>query len=732
MKLKTKTNVTETQGLIQKEMFGIGNLQIIFDILRNKLYKNPILAICREISANARDANREAGKGNVPIEIWLPTHAAPSLLIKDQGKGIDPDRMKNVFINYGASTKRDDNVQQGAFGIGAKSGFAYSDTFTVITTTADSKTRTYSAYIDSSGVGELALLSEAPATGPTGTTINIPVKSADFSAFAQAIIEATTHWDVRPVLKGSNKLPTWPESIVLCQGDKWKLTTCRYLHETNGNSLAIIDGISYPIDSSQLKTSRNNCDFLNHSLHFEFGNGELSLAASRDTIQYDEETVKTIVDRITAAQSSFISTLEKKIQNMPTYKEAVRFVTSLNGHLIFSAKERISKIEWNKCEILIAPLAEDVGRYARLAVYDRLAYPNDNKKDKNNKEIYCSNRDRFLLESMEKSETAHSLYVEIDRIPRYSVVEYFKQHPKLKSLRILCVPKVPTTSQYNLDVEDANGEKPQVKYNWKLIQNLELKEFPLLKEPPGERKERIKSSDDYSTVIGYHLSEGLFYKPSPRQIPNQGGIYVELDSIGKLAIPPDIDPKFRDLYKPAYGGAEALTAGKHMFDNIYGFTKTRIPHLTEKWKRLDEVFVEKRAKLLDRVPQIQNALNAQSAQPATVFGGAVSSLIDLITDKNSTFIKYIETGKSIQKELKDELDIYFLVNVSKDCKNNNQYYYGDPATLPVSDLRTLLSTVTKQYPLLSRGCLSNFKIKDIAHYINLVDAAQNQGSKNKK
>src|SRR5271163_3034575 len=131
MKLNETKPYYESSGDLEEHFFSIKDQGMIFDILRSKMYSNPILAICREITSNARDAHREVGKANVPIHIQLPSNLQPEYRIKDYGPGISPDRMLNIFIKYTASTKRDDNIQTGGFGLGAKTPFAYSDQFLV-------------------------------------------------------------------------------------------------------------------------------------------------------------------------------------------------------------------------------------------------------------------------------------------------------------------------------------------------------------------------------------------------------------------------------------------------------------------------------------------------------------------------------------------------------------------------------------------------------------------------
>jgi len=60
-------------------------------ILRDTLYSDKILAVLREYSANAWDAQREIGRGSEPIEVTLPTLQDPTLRIKDKGPGLSKE-----------------------------------------------------------------------------------------------------------------------------------------------------------------------------------------------------------------------------------------------------------------------------------------------------------------------------------------------------------------------------------------------------------------------------------------------------------------------------------------------------------------------------------------------------------------------------------------------------------------------------------------------------------------
>src|SRR5678815_1268839 len=106
----------------------------------------------------------------------------PPLTTRDFGPGLSHDDIFNVFTKYGASTKRGTDDAVGMLGIGSKSGFAYSDTFTV-TSWHQGRRGVYAAVLDPSDKGELKLLDEGDAGCETGVQIQIAVKPNDVEEF---------------------------------------------------------------------------------------------------------------------------------------------------------------------------------------------------------------------------------------------------------------------------------------------------------------------------------------------------------------------------------------------------------------------------------------------------------------------------------------------------------------------------------------------------------------------
>lgn len=351
MKINEDRPVIESSGEMEEQFFSIQDTGMIFDILRNKMYGNPILAICREISCNARDAHREVGKAATPCQITVPNYLEPHYRVKDFGPGISPDRMSNIFIKYTASTKRGDNVQTGGFGLGAKTPFSYSDSFT-INTVVDGIKYSYEGFIDETKVGKLSMMNKAPTDEPNGTEIVIPVKPADYSAFATGTEFVTRHWDVKPIIKGGS---VHYESITpSLTGNGWAICKGGRDHNYNREMKLIIDGIEYPIDYNAIKgfADVKALDATQGKTYLYFNVGELSLSANREAVHLDLPTKAKIKARIDELSTEIVASVQIKIDAAKTLWEAnTIFNTEITKSL--SNINFLGAVKWEGCALTI-------------------------------------------------------------------------------------------------------------------------------------------------------------------------------------------------------------------------------------------------------------------------------------------------------------------------------------------------------------------------------------------
>lgn len=152
------------------------------------LYANPERSVLREYIANGIDAHTCAGVTR-PVQVTLPVHGAPTLAIQDFGEGLPLERLQDTFFRYAASTKNDDNSQIGALGIGAKSAFAVSKSWTVTSVHEGLRFVIASADDGDNTPLQTVIINGEPTEQPSGITVSIPINghhlSHDWAASAQ-------------------------------------------------------------------------------------------------------------------------------------------------------------------------------------------------------------------------------------------------------------------------------------------------------------------------------------------------------------------------------------------------------------------------------------------------------------------------------------------------------------------------------------------------------------------
>jgi hypothetical protein len=332
---KTKCETNMTGGTA----FTICANAKMFKILSNSMYSNKEKAIIREVSCNAFDANVDAGNADIPIVVHLPNILEPFFSIKDSGPGLTPEQMVNVYTQYGNSTKTDRNDQIGALGLGSKSPFSYIDSFTVISITEGTK-NTYSCYIDGNGEPQLQPFGSVETDERNGVEVTFPVKQDDFSKFRKEAEITFRPFIVHPEITG-NKDYTRKEFNVLASsnGDTesatadWQLVEPVAIDRWHRESIkvAVQGNIEYPINTNifydKLSKQAKAITSENYRLHFNIG--ELDIAASREELGYDENTITNIVNKIEQMGREIEQVQNENIQKCETKYEAMKYVKKL-------------------------------------------------------------------------------------------------------------------------------------------------------------------------------------------------------------------------------------------------------------------------------------------------------------------------------------------------------------------------------------------------------------------
>jgi hypothetical protein len=349
------SNVIESGGVLDSAKFGIKaeNMGMLFHILRNQLYSNPVLAIAREYACNAKDANVMSGRKDLPIRITLPTSLEPFYKTRDFGNGLTSDEIKDIFISYGASTKRNTNDAIGMLGLGCKSAFSLVDAF-IVNSYQNGICHSWSLYIDETQRGEAALLSKSATTEPDGLEVVVPVQYSEVHKFRNAVIQFFEHFNPLPEFVN---LSVYDKEALIAKrnvkakfnGNNWKC----YDQDYNSRlSFAIMGGIAYPIDahswSDAALTERLKL-VLNRGSVLNFEIGELDFAASREALQFTEKTKKALITRLKEIEKAITKEIQDAFSSCKTLWEAKIIhssLTNIGGHY-YSFQSYADKIVFN-------------------------------------------------------------------------------------------------------------------------------------------------------------------------------------------------------------------------------------------------------------------------------------------------------------------------------------------------------------------------------------------------
>ena len=132
MQISSNKEQMTTNCSIVGQGFSIKASPVAVEILCSKLYTKPVLAIVRELLTNAYDSHKLAGKEDVPIYVHLPDYMDSNFVIRDYGVGLSKEDILDMYVSFFTSTKADTNDFTGCFGLGSKTPFAYTSTFSIV------------------------------------------------------------------------------------------------------------------------------------------------------------------------------------------------------------------------------------------------------------------------------------------------------------------------------------------------------------------------------------------------------------------------------------------------------------------------------------------------------------------------------------------------------------------------------------------------------------------------
>jgi hypothetical protein len=317
MKTTIEERELERSDDFKESTFKIKNSAKAFQILSDGLYQDKIKAIIRELSCNAYDAHIEAGTTDKKIDVFLPTNYDHTFYIRDYGTGLSKHDLENIYTTYFESTKESSNDVVGCLGLGSKSPFSYVNMFTV-TSYLDGKQYVYSAFVNEMWVPSITLIDEDDTEEENGIKVQFAVKRDDFRQFAYKAAEVFRYFDDVPNFLGNQV--TVNKRVYNEKNLYWGMNK----DERQRQSFAIMGNVAYPVNLDKVDLSSNEKNLINnYSIDMFFSIGDLSVAASREGLSYNEKTTDAIVDRIRLIIKEEKDRVEKTLSSKKCYWDAV-------------------------------------------------------------------------------------------------------------------------------------------------------------------------------------------------------------------------------------------------------------------------------------------------------------------------------------------------------------------------------------------------------------------------
>lgn len=294
-----------------KRTLEIAATPAAFDILANKLYSNPRLAVLRELSTNANDAHIMKNNLEQNFVLHIPTPNDPYFRVRDFGTGLSIDEFEVIYFNFFVSTKQGDDSQTGNFGLGAKSPFACAKSFKV-SSYQNGKKVTYLLESEE-GVPTYEIIEEEETSEPDGLEIYIDDWKDEYKSGMYAWKQiANEFFKSTAFLPNANftddeyaKLlkvrPFYQKNSILFNSDDDDFT-----HGVTCN----VAGVGFKVDlyecgeagrelSNTLNSLRVNC------LNIMAAKNDVTVTPSREELQYDAKTQKFVLDSVRTTLSQF-------------------------------------------------------------------------------------------------------------------------------------------------------------------------------------------------------------------------------------------------------------------------------------------------------------------------------------------------------------------------------------------------------------------------------------------
>ena len=314
--MKVKNNQNIETNIKNTTSFTIQANRKAFEILSSQIYTYKERAIIRELVCNAYDSHLMA-KTDLPVQIRID-QSNHTLSIIDHGVGMTQKQMEKLYTTYFDSNKNDSNDFIGGLGLGSKSPFCYTDSFSVISK-CKGKLTEYLCFIGETGP-QLVLQNQEDCLD-SGFEVIIPLKPEDLRKF----IEEAKEFISECIDKANIELWIDDKKVddIIPAYKKFITDNIYSDHRSSYGTFTVRMGIvSYIVEKKvldELATESYITSIIGGNM-VDLPIGSLEIAASRETLSLDKKTKIKLVNFV---RSEVLALLNKVKKDLSVYKNDI-------------------------------------------------------------------------------------------------------------------------------------------------------------------------------------------------------------------------------------------------------------------------------------------------------------------------------------------------------------------------------------------------------------------------
>lgn len=310
-----------------------------FRQLYSKIYSDGIFAVIRELSTNAYDAHVAAGKQGEPFEVHLPNALEPYFYVKDNGTGMAPEMIdgdgegEGLYITFWDSNKSNSDDFTGCLGLGSKSPYATTDSFTVENRWKGRK-YLYTCTHNESGEPCIVQMGSMETDEPDGMKIEFAVEENEFVKFYDKARTVLSWFAVKPKVIGYADFE-FDKHDYLRRTDRYGVT------RKSSTSYAIMGNVAYPINVSDFSySSLTDIErrVLGWGLHLFLDIGDVEFVPSREKLAISHKTISGLKKYMGEVIQSIKEELVLQVQQQPTIWQARRMLYDIRASVLGSVR----------------------------------------------------------------------------------------------------------------------------------------------------------------------------------------------------------------------------------------------------------------------------------------------------------------------------------------------------------------------------------------------------------